>query len=97
MAIKDGDKLPALMQNPATNHFSVPIDGGSLGVSPNDKVGMHGSVAVQRSGVAQAAVITTAPTNSTPYGYSQPQATAVLTLLNEIRAALVEKGIIKGS
>lgn len=63
------------------------------------KFGFHGSTpSVQRSGSAQAAVATTSATNSTPYGYStQAQADAIVTLLNELRAACVEKGLIKGS
>lgn len=72
--------------------------GYDLGHSAADLVGMHGATPViQRAGAAQAAVVTTAPTNSSPYGYTQAQATAILTLLNEIRAALVEKGFIAGA
>lgn len=44
----------------------------------------------------QAAVVTTTPALSS-YGYTQAQATAIITLLNEIRAALIAVGIIKGS
>jgi hypothetical protein len=77
-------------------------DGGSegtvLGQSATDKIGFHGATTtVQRSGSVQAAVATTAATNSSPYGYSQAQADGIIALLNEIRAALVEKGIMKGS
>ncbi len=73
-------------------------DGQVIGAAAASKVALHGATPVsQRASAAQAAVATTAPTNTTPYGYSQEQATAILTLLNEIRAALVEKGIIKGS
>jgi hypothetical protein len=59
----------------------------------------HGSTAVaQRSGAAQAAVVTTTATNTTPYGFSTAaQANAIVTLVNELRAALVEKGIIAGA
>lgn len=72
--------------------------GYQVGQDAADKVGMHGAApTVQRSGAAQAAVAATAATNSSPYGYSEAQANAIVTLLNEIRAALVEKGIIKGS
>ena len=73
-------------------------DGYLLGSAADQKVGIHGATpTVQRAGAAQAAVANTAPTNSTPYGFSQAQATAILTLLNEIRAVLVEKGLMKGS
>ena len=47
---------------------------------------------------AQAAVATTASTNTTPYGFTTAaQADAIVTLVNELRAALVAKGIIKGA
>ncbi len=54
------------------------------------------SPVAQRSGAVQAAVDTTAPTNATPYGFSQAQATAIITLLNEIRATLVGVGLMAG-
>lgn len=50
-----------------------------------------------RTSSAQAAVPTTAATNVLPYGFSQSQANAIVTLLNELRAAMVERGEIKGS
>jgi len=73
-------------------------DGVCVGQSATDKVGFYGATPiVQRASADQAAVATTAPTNSSPYGYSQAQATAIITLVNELRAALVAAGIIKGS
>lgn len=71
----------------------------NLGGSTATPIGLHGATAVaQRAGAAQAAVSTTAATNSSPYGFTTAaQADAIVTLLNELRAALVEKGIIKGS
>jgi hypothetical protein len=72
-------------------------DGTVLGQSAGDLIAFYSAAPVpQRSGAAQAAVPTTAPTNSTPYGFSQPQAAAILTLLNEIRATLVGLGLMKG-
>lgn len=71
-------------------------EGYVLGRDATSKCGMHGKATELRASAAQAAVATTAATNSTPYGYSQEQADGIVTLLNEIRAALVEKGIIKG-
>lgn len=72
--------------------------GFEVGHSASDLVGLHGvTPVIQRAGAAQAAVVTTTPTNSSPYGFTLAQATAILTLLNEIRAALVEKGIIAGA
>ncbi len=94
--------------------------GTVIGVTVGRKIGFHGATPTsQRAGAAQAAVTstagasvaTTAPTNSSPYGFSQQQATdliarvnqllvdnaALTTLVNELRAANVAKGIIKGS
>ncbi len=72
-------------------------DGNVLGQSANDLIAFYNATPVtQRSGSAQATVPTTAPTNVTPYGYSQAQATAIVTLLNEIRATLVGLGLMKG-
>ncbi len=73
--------------------------GTKLGTDTGQKIAFHGSTPViQRAGAAQAAVATTAATNTTPFGYTTAaQADAIVTLVNEIRAALVQKGIIKGS
>lgn len=74
------------------------VTGHTFGQDSADKISFYGATpVVQRSGAAQAAVATTAPTASSPYGYTQAQATAIITLLNEIRAALVAAGLIKGS
>lgn len=73
-------------------------DGTSMGQDADEKISFHNATpTVQRSGAAQAAVDATAATNSSPYGFAEAQANGIVTLLNEIRAALVEKGIIKGS
>jgi hypothetical protein len=72
-------------------------DGTVLGQSASDLISFYNATPVpQRSAAAQAAVATTAPTNSSPYGYSQAQATAIITLLNEMRATLVGLGLMKG-
>ncbi len=72
-------------------------DGTVLGQSPSDLIAFYNGTPVQqRSGAAQAAVDTTTPTNAAPFGFSQTQATAILTLLNEIRATLVGVGLMKG-
>lgn len=69
-----------------------------IGKAAATKIAFHGVTPVaRRSGAAQAAVATTAATNSSPYGYSQAQADAIIALLNEIRATLVAKGLMKGS
>jgi hypothetical protein len=73
-------------------------NGLKIGTATTQKLGFYNATPiVQRSGAAQAAVATTSATNSSPYGYSQAQADGIVTLLNEIRAALVAVGIIKGS
>lgn len=62
------------------------------------KLGFHGAAPTgMRAGAAQAAVATTAATSTTPFGFSEAQANGIVTLLNEIRATLVEKGLMKGS
>lgn len=73
--------------------------GTMIATAANQKLAFHGATpVVQRSGAAQAAVDTTAATNSSPYGFaSAEQADAIVTLLNEIRATLVAKGLMKGS
>lgn len=73
--------------------------GTKIGTGLGQKIGFHASTpTVQRSGAAQAAAATTAATNVTPYGFTTAaQADAIVTLVNELRAALVQKGLIKGS
>ena len=94
--------------------------GTKIGTAVAQKLGFHNSTPViQRAGAAQAAVtstvgdavVTTAATITTPYGYAQAQADAIVAnvntlrvdllatvaLANECRAALVEKGLIKGA
>jgi hypothetical protein len=83
----------------ATNIAFNATTGSKLGTATTDKIAFHNSTPVaQRAGAAQAAVSTTGSTNITPYGFTtSAQADAIVTLVNELRAALVEKGIIKGS
>ena len=72
--------------------------GSIIAATTAQKLGFHAATPViQRAADAQAAVAGTAATNITPYGYSQSQADAIVTLVNELRAAMVEKGLIKGS
>lgn len=52
---------------------------------------------VQPADAAQAAVVTTAATQSTPYGFvTQAQADALVATVNAMRTALVNLGLIKG-
>ena len=73
--------------------------GTSLGQSTTDTISFYGVTPIaQRSGGAQAAVTTTAATSSTPFGFgTSTQAQAVVTLVNELRAALVAVGLIAGA
>jgi len=73
--------------------------GSKIGTAIGQKLGFHGSTPViQRTNANQTAVAATGATQTTPWGYStEAQANAIITLINEIRAALVEKGLIKGS
>ncbi len=72
--------------------------GTIIATTTAQKLAFHGATAViQRAGAAQAAVATTAATNTTPYGYTTAaQADAIVALVNEIRATLVEKGHNEG-
>lgn len=85
-------------------------DGTSLGVTTSDLISVYGKTPIaQRSGSTQAAVavstLTTASQTTTPYGFATSTQADNLTatvaaqtvLLNEIRTALVNFGIIKGS
>lgn len=84
-----------------SNEINTPKsdDGYVVGQSAASKVGMHGTAGtIQRTGSAQAAVAVTGATNSTPYGFTTAaQADALVTLVNELRAALVAKGMIAGA
>lgn len=73
--------------------------GTKIGTAVGQKLAFHDSTpVVQRAGAAQVAVATTATTQTTPFGFStQEQGDALVALVNEIRAALVEKGLIKGA
>lgn len=73
--------------------------GTKFGTGTNQKLSFYNATPVaQRAGAAQAAVATTAATQTTPWGFTtQAQADAIVTLLNEIREALVALGLMKGS
>lgn len=74
-------------------------DGMTIGKSTTEKCSVYGvTPIVQRSGSTQAAVSTTAATSTSPYGFAtSTQADAVVSLVNELRAALTAIGAIKGS
>lgn len=73
--------------------------GTKVGTAITQKLGFFNATPiVQRAGAAQAAVVTTGATNSSPYGFATAaQADAIVTLVNELRAALVAFGLIKGA
>lgn len=64
--------------------------------TPSEKVSFHGvAPAAQRAGAAQAAVVGTA--DATYSANEQQLINDLVALTNELRAALVEKGLIKGT
>ena len=73
--------------------------GTKFGKSVSEKLGFWNvTPVIQPTNAAQAAVATTAATQTNPYGYStQAQADGIITLLNRIRTDLVALGLIKGS
>jgi hypothetical protein len=75
-------------------------DGCLWGASATDLVGAYGSATpvARRASGSQAAVITTGATSTAPFGFvTAAQADSVVTLVNEIRAALVSLNLIKGA
>ncbi len=74
-------------------------DGTSLGNETSQKISLYGVTPItQRTSSNQAAVATTAATSTSPWGFSgSTQANAIVTLVNELRDALVAIGAIKGS
>lgn len=90
----------------ASNTFAEAADfvlgtttGSKIGTATAQKLAFHNSTPViQRAGAAQVAVVTTAATNVAPFGFATAgQADALVTLVNELRATLVEKGLMKGA
>lgn len=73
--------------------------GTKFGTATTQKIGFYNATPiVQRSGAAQTAVVTTAATQTTPFGYSTgAQADAIVTLVNELRAWAVAQGFIAGA
>jgi hypothetical protein len=73
--------------------------GTKIGTATTQKLGLwNATPVVQPASANQAAVATTAATQTTPWGYStQAQADGIITLLNELRSALMSIGAIKGS
>jgi hypothetical protein len=82
------------------NHLSDGRPDGTLvGNSASDKVGFWGiAPVVQPAGAAQAALTLTTTTASSPVGLVVASGwVALFALVEEIRASLVDCGIMKGS
>jgi len=72
-------------------------DGAQIGSSATEKVGFHGAVpSAQRSGAAQAAATFTVSATAGRGFTTSAKFNAFVDLVLELRAALVEKGLIKG-
>ena len=71
-------------------------DGNTVGRTGTDKAGFHGAAATQAALVA--AVAATGASNSSPYGYTTAaQANDLVTLVNAMRTALINHGIMAAS
>jgi hypothetical protein len=83
----------------ARNIITDTTTGMKIGTAVTQKLGFYNATpVVQPSGASQAAVTTTAATQTTPWGFStQAQADAIVTLVNALRTAMVNTGLIKGS
>ena len=80
-----------------TNQLNSPEtpDGYQVGKTATSLVGFWGATPVAQPTGGTAAVTTTAVTTTTPYGFStSTQGQAIVTLVNEIRAALVTIGVL---
>lgn len=72
--------------------------GTKIGTATTQKLGFYDATPIARpEGAAQAAVATTGATNSTPFGYTEAQANAIVALVNEMRSVLVNLGLMKGA
>ena len=76
-------------------------DGTILGQNPSDPVGFFGATPVVQAASGTGAygpVPLTAPTNTSPYGFSTAaQASQLIALVNAMRASLVNLGLIPAS
>jgi hypothetical protein len=72
--------------------------GVKVGTAITQKLGFYNATPiVQPAGAAQAAVVATGATDSTPFGYTEAQANAIVALVNEMRSVLVNLGLMKGA
>ena|SRR3972149_456216 len=100
-AITAGDQIglvDGITMAAGKNIETAAVTGTKIGATVSQKIGFWGATPViQPASASQAAVATTAATSTTPFGYAEAQANAIVTLLNEIRSALITAGIIKGA
>ena len=95
--------LPSTRSTPkkfrSASNLLLPTTGTKLGTAASQKLGFFNATpVVQPSGAAQAAVVTTAATQTTPWGFAtQAQADGIVAELNALRTALVALGLLKGS
>lgn len=71
-------------------------DGTVLGRSASDLIAFHGGTPTAQIALTTAPAATAA-TNSTPFGYSQAQADAIVTWIRAVDAALKTRGLIASS
>ena len=71
-------------------------EGQVLGQSASDKIAFHGADPVVQAD-ATTAPAATAATSSTPFGYSETQANAIVTWIRAVDTVLKDKGIIASS
>ena len=83
--------------NTETNNLAQRLDDGNpdgckIGGAATDKVGFYGATPVvqQSAGTATA---TTAATSTTPFGFSEAQANALVAEVNALRTALTNLGL----
>jgi hypothetical protein len=69
--------------------------GATLGATAAKLAGMHGLACIQASTISLSA--TTAATSTSPFGYSEAQANGIVSKLNSVITALINKGIIAAS
>lgn len=91
--------LQDIVMNDARNIIINATTGTKIGTAVGQKIGFwNATPIVQPSGASQAAVAATGSTNVTPFGFTTAaQADAIVTLVNALRTALVNAGLIKGS
>lgn len=68
-------------------------DGTTVGQSAADKVGFHGVAPIAQAALTTAPVAT-ASTSTTPFGYTQAQADAIVAWIRAADTALRNKGLI---